>query len=121
MQRQPAIRKAADKSEYKFTLINFDLENLPPLVRLSEPYKRKVTKQSVAYNSEMPLLLSKSERNINEREEKRKEYDITSGTAEVTKRTDSGVRKAPAAEDAGDPLPSMIDLRVGHIIDGRWC
>ena len=25
--------------------------------------------------------------------------------------------KKPAAEDAGPPVPSMIDLRVGHIID----
>ena len=27
--------------------------------------------------------------------------------------------KANTSEDAGDPVPSMIDLRVGHIIDGQ--
>lgn len=29
----------------------------------------------------------------------------------------AGGKNAPAAEDAGEPVPSMIDLRVGHIVD----
>ena len=28
--------------------------------------------------------------------------------------------KAAAAEDASEPVPSMIDLRVGHIVDSKW-
>jgi len=35
------------------------------------------------------------------------------------KKADVSGKVAAAAEDAGDPVPSMVDLRVGHIIDGE--
>lgn len=31
-----------------------------------------------------------------------------------------GGKNAPAAEDSGEPVPSMVDLRVGHIIDSKY-
>lgn len=50
------------------------------------------------------------------KEKKEKKKD--SGTADGKKA--GGGKAATVAEDAGEPVPSMIDLRVGHIVDGTY-
>lgn len=47
-----------------------------------------------------------------EKKEKKKDAGAADGK--------KGGGKAPAvAEDAGEPAPSMVDLRVGHIVDSE--
>jgi len=54
-----------------------------------------------------------------EKKEKKPKKETTAG---VTGDKSSGKKAAPpaaAAADAGEPSPAMIDLRVGHIVDGK--
>ena len=52
-----------------------------------------------------------------QKKEKKKEVATEVGRSKDTGGKKGG--KAPQPED-GDPVPSMIDLRVGHIIDGGF-
>ena len=49
------------------------------------------------------------ERKVKEKEKKEKKKPVEDAG--------KGANKAPA-DDSGPPVPSMIDLRVGHIVDG---
>lgn len=51
-----------------------------------------------------------------EKKEKAPKEKGTAGDAASGKKAAGGGKNAPA-EDAGEPVPSMIDLRVGHIVD----
>ena len=37
------------------------------------------------------------------------------------KKGNNNNKAAATAEDAGEPVPSMIDLRVGHIVQSKYC
>lgn len=49
----------------------------------------------------------------------KKEKKKNAAASEEGGKKNKGGKAAPAAEDAGEPVPSMIDLRVGHIVDGK--
>lgn len=53
-----------------------------------------------------------------EKEKKEKKRHPGAAGAADGKAVVSG-KGAVGAEDAGEPVPSMIDLRVGHIVDGK--
>jgi len=53
------------------------------------------------------------------RSTKKKEKQGASAEKDGKKKAADGAKATPPApEDAGSPIPSMIDLRVGHIIEG---
>ena len=55
-----------------------------------------------------------------QKKDKKEKKEKKEGAAEAGegKKKVAGGGKAAPAEDAGEPVPSMIDLRVGHIVDG---
>ena len=57
-----------------------------------------------------------------QKKDKKEKKEKKEGAAEAGegKKKAAGGGKAAPAEDAGEPVPSMIDLRVGHIVDGMW-
>lgn len=106
-----------------------DLEAAPVLARAAEPAKKKkepkatgsapaattaietapeapAVEPTAAESEEKPLKTQKKEK-----KEKKKDGAVAEGGKK-------GGKQAAPAEDAGPPVPSMIDLRVGKIVDG---
>ncbi|KAK0201895.1 hypothetical protein DFS33DRAFT_1030352 [Desarmillaria ectypa] len=118
IQSSSPVRKAADPLSI-FPLVAFDFTNTPKIDRTAEPPKKKLKASSTPTQAPSPPAEKSSKeaspaaegKPQQKKEKKEKKKDI------VTQ--DSGKKKAgkaPAA-DEGEPVPSMIDLRVGHIID----
>ena len=115
----------------------FDLESAPKLERKADPPKeKKKAKPAEASGSAAPPAEEKKSK----KEKKDKAPAAAEEPAKVAeaapaskapkkekkekKPADEGSSKKggnakPAAEDAGEPVPSMIDLRVGHIVDSE--
>lgn len=110
IQSAPSVRQSAEALAPAFSLVEFDIENAPKPERKAEPPKKKekkveqvaeaVTGAAVTVKDKVAAVVT----------------DAKPGKEKKEKKKDAV--KAPAAgEDAGEPVPSMIDLRVGHIVD----
>src|SRR6266404_5400566 len=88
IQFRPSVRKSAEALAPAFDVIRLDFSTAPPIERKA-PEAKKKEKQSAAT-----------------------ERDGTKSAANNGKATSAGT------EDVGPPIPSMIDLSVGHIVDG---
>ncbi|KAI0086542.1 hypothetical protein BDY19DRAFT_894826 [Irpex rosettiformis] len=137
IQNQPTVRKSADALAPAFSLVQFDLENAPKIERKADPPKEKkkkaegaplVEKAASSSNeksakkekNEKPAPVAPAEGAVAEAKEgkSQKKEKKEKKPAEEGSSSKKGGKSAPAAaEDAGDPVPSMIDLRVGHIVD----
>ena len=115
--------------------MSFDLENAPKTERKTEAQKKKEkapketalasTQDSVvestkeALNSSTPGLgegeKGGQRKNI---KDKQKAAAAEPGNSKGSTSKKGNVAK-PLVADEGDPVPSMIDLRVGHIVDGE--
>jgi aminoacyl tRNA synthase complex-interacting multifunctional protein 1 len=134
IQSHPAIRKSVSTLASGFPLISFDLAGAPKSERKSQPSKKKekavnqaganVPQPSSAVKDEARTPVVPSDNRTTEvaggktQKKEKKKPSNESGKA--------GGKAAAAVEDAGDPVPSMIDLRVGNIVDGKlfvftWC
>ena len=112
------VRASADTLTPAFNLIAFDLENAPKVEQKADPPKKKEKK---AVEAEKAVAVEKAPQEdtpapaASQKKEKKKEKknDVVE---------ESGKKKAAKAvpADDGDPKPSMIDLRVGHIVDGEY-
>lgn len=102
---------------------------MPRAERKADPpkEKKKAAKPPVADASaaeKVPeLAVPASESKVQEgtpqkKEKKEKKKEATAGAEEGGKKKGGKAPAAPA-EDAGAPVPSMIDLRVGHIVDSK--
>ena len=128
IQSQPSVRKSADALAPAFSAVTFDFTNAPPAVRKVPEGKKKekkpaaeaaaaaaaaapVAKEAVATEKKGEASKEKAPKEKKEKKEK-------VAPAEGGKKEKGGKAPAAPAEDAGEPIPSMIDLRVGHIIDG---
>jgi len=122
IQSLPSVRSSADTLAPSFSIVQFDLENAPKAERKAEPSKKKDKKPAEAAEklatpapsasvTAAPPPAGKAPKK--EKKEKKKE-DVEDARK---KKANSGGKAAPAA-DEGEPVPSMIDLRVGHIVDG---
>lgn len=111
-------------------LVAFDLDNSPALERKTEPAKKKekvakpapaeVTEAAAPVKAAQASTPAPAEEKSTKKDKKEKKAAAT-GEDSGKKKGNAGGGKAPAAaEDAGDPVPSMIDLRVGRIVDSKW-
>ncbi|KZT73811.1 nucleic acid-binding protein [Daedalea quercina L-15889] len=133
IQNQPQVRKAASSVAPAFSLVPFDLENAPKLERKADPPKQKKEKaaKEVTPTDALsgPAVKGKKGK---ETSTGTAPADATAGEAKVSKKekkpvesADGGKKKEKAVgggkaaveEASGVPVPSMIDLRVGHIVD----
>ncbi|TFY57644.1 hypothetical protein EVG20_g8462 [Dentipellis fragilis] len=131
IQSIPPVRKSADALSPAFSHIAFDFTNAPAIERKApEPKKAakpaqseqapaKPAKETPASSSDAsnPKAEAKDagEGKAQKKEKKEKKKEGAEG-ADGKKKAGGGKAAAPA-EDAGEPIPSMVDLRVGHIID----
>ncbi|PPR05351.1 hypothetical protein CVT24_007965 [Panaeolus cyanescens] len=122
IQSNASVRSASGDD---FPELHFDLENAPKVERTTEPPKRK-EKAPAAEKTATPPAESKADATPapeksekpqkKEKKEKKKEAAPEAGSTKDAGNKKGG-NKAPAAADDGEPVPSMIDLRVGHIVD----
>ncbi|KAG8214493.1 hypothetical protein J3R82DRAFT_9549, partial [Butyriboletus roseoflavus] len=124
IQTLPSVQAAAQEFSPAFSTVPFDFISAPKTERKQEPLKKKEKtpktvdqpkareKIAVAASSKESAGEPPKEK---EKKEKKKDATIEDGGKKNKGGAGNG-GKAPA-EDAGEPVPSMIDLRVGHIID----
>lgn len=135
------MRKSAEALGTAFSLVTFDLESAPKLERKPDPPKEKKPKaakgetapvadkaasgsasgsQAVAPESKKAKKSEPTEAPAADASPKaqKKEKKEKKPAEEGSSKKGGNAKAAAPAEDAGEPVPSMIDLRVGHIIEG---
>ena len=133
IQCRPPIRASAETFGDTFKLLAFDLENAPKTERKTEPPKKKekASKETVPTSTQVsarestkdasnaPTILSgEGENRKKDKKDKQKAVATEPVNSKGSNSKKSNVAK-PAADES-EPVPSMIDLRVGHIIDGEF-
>jgi aminoacyl tRNA synthase complex-interacting multifunctional protein 1 len=135
IQSLPAVRIAADTLSPSFSFVQFDLDNAPKIVRKEEPPKKKTPKSTVegsttpassaetgdspSVKKDVPASTAPREAKVQKKEKEKKAKKGGSATDNTEKKTAAESGKKSLMEDAEKPSPSMIDLRVGHIVDGE--
>ncbi|KAF9454784.1 nucleic acid-binding protein [Macrolepiota fuliginosa MF-IS2] len=129
IQSQEPIRTAVAPFEPVFGVVQFDFDNAPAIQRKAEPPKKKEKKAAATPAQEAPPVVSgppapaasetgtpapPAQEKTQKKEKKEKKKDVAN---EEGGKKNKGGKAAPVAEDAGEPVPSMVDLRVGHIVD----
>nr|GAT60310.1 predicted protein [Mycena chlorophos] len=121
------VRIAADA--LSFAQVTFELADAPRVERKVEPPKKKEKKVATAVNASAPPAESTpppavesapapaAEAKPKKEKKEKKEKAPPVGEDAGGKKKGGAPAKAAAAEDSGEPVPSMIDLRVGHIVD----
>ncbi|RPD77832.1 nucleic acid-binding protein [Lentinus tigrinus ALCF2SS1-7] len=133
VQSRPSVRKAAESLAPAFSVVAFDLENAPHQERKAEPPKKKEKASAAkadgdkaaaapAPKAEKAAKADKAAAKQQKGEEGEKAAESAGKEGKAQKKEKKAkepkaAEKKPAAEDAGEPVPSMIDLRVGHIVD----
>jgi len=126
IQTLPSVRAAAQALSPAFTIVPFDFESAPNIERKQEPPKKKektpktVDQRETGKKTAIPANSKENAgeppKEKKEKKEKKKDAVAAEDGSKRNKGGADGGGKAPA-EDASEPVPSMIDLRVGHIID----
>ncbi|KNZ81265.1 hypothetical protein J132_02036 [Termitomyces sp. J132] len=113
IQSLPSVRSSGTA----FSTVVIDIENAPALERKAEPPKKekKSTTATVPENAAAPALASDASAAPTQKAQKteKKEKKKKEGSAEQSGKK---AANAPAVDD-GEPVPSMIDLRIGKIVD----
>ncbi|KAF8630863.1 hypothetical protein AX17_005222 [Amanita inopinata Kibby_2008] len=125
IQSLPPVREVADSLSPPFSPVIFDIANAPKMERKAEqPKKKEKTTKQISDASSQATTQGPSDkvqatatntRATEKREKEKKPKEAADGSSK--KKTVGGGAKATQPEDAGEPVPSMIDLRVGHIVD----
>jgi aminoacyl tRNA synthase complex-interacting multifunctional protein 1 len=118
------VRKSAEALAPSFDLIPLDFSNAPPVERkaLGTKKKEKPTENSVSPTPARTAADSPAENKVERSEikpvKKKEKQGAATEKGGKKKAAEGGKATAAVTEDAGPPIPSMIDLRVGHILEG---
>lgn len=126
IQSRPEVRTAAD--QLSISVVNLGIENAPPVERKAEPPKKKEKEkapQALTSTEDAAAAPAATEgkpegakdKAPKEKKEKKKKEGAASAEQGGKKKDEAGGKSGGAAEDASEPVPSMVDLRVGHIVD----
>ena len=133
------MRAVADPLAPAFAVVPFDIENAPKQERVQEAPKKKEKKPAAAAAStseaapaaaDKPAAAEKQTAKKEKKEKKPKEgkslvywslrrkiaHEVALG--QPTEKKVKEKKAAPAPEEPAEPAPSMIDLRVGRIVEG---
>jgi aminoacyl tRNA synthase complex-interacting multifunctional protein 1 len=114
------VRKSAEALAPAFNLVPLDFSTAPRIERkaLDTKKKEKPTK-STENSASLAPTTNKAEGSETKPVKKKEKQGAVAGKDEKKKKAAEKPKATPAAtEDAGSPIPSMIDLRVGHIVEG---
>ncbi|KAI6027310.1 hypothetical protein BKA83DRAFT_4227283 [Pisolithus microcarpus] len=133
IQLKPSVLSAAQALSPAFSLVTFDLDSAPKIERKAELPKKKekapkptdpqpqgAEKAQATEESKEGATVSNKEQKPQKEKKEKKEKNTDTGAAAQAEGSKKKGGSAPAnkpAEDDGEPVPSMIDMRVGHIID----
>lgn len=104
------------------------MNNAPTVEKKVEPQKKKEKKAATGAPSTTTAATGtvtpaptqeKPQKEKSQKVKPQKEKKKDAAVVEEGGKKGKGAKGTPAAEDAGVSVPSMIDLRVGHIVDGR--
>jgi aminoacyl tRNA synthase complex-interacting multifunctional protein 1 len=121
------VRKSADALAPAFDLVPLDFSNVPPVERkaLETKKKEKPAKTTENSTSATPTRTAADSAAANKAEgseakqvKKKEKQDAAAEKDGKKKGANSAKATSTLAEDAASPIPSMIDLRVGHIVEG---
>ncbi|KAF5389221.1 hypothetical protein D9757_003544 [Collybiopsis confluens] len=124
IQSIPPVRSIANASS-SFSVVNLDLTNAPKIERAADAPKKKekkdaTTPEPTSSTPAASALPAANEGKGQKKEKKeKKEKPAIADTAKENKKEGKKAAsgKSTPAPDEGEPVPSMIDLRVGHILD----
>ncbi|TFY77447.1 hypothetical protein EWM64_g6565 [Hericium alpestre] len=125
IQSAAPVRKSADALSPAFAPVSVDLSNAPPIERKEPEKKPKATPTSTPAPAKekkseaTPAPVEKVEKaKKGKKEENGAEADAAKSKPKKEKKGGEPKKadKAAAVEESSEPIPSMIDLRVGHII-----
>ncbi|RXW23388.1 hypothetical protein EST38_g2450 [Candolleomyces aberdarensis] len=127
IQSRPAVRSSADALQ-QFPTVTFDLEGAPSVERKAEPKKKeKAPKPAAAEGAadapaadrkgKKPEAASAAAAEGGEKPQQQKKKEKKGQEEGSSKKKEKNKAPAAPAADDGEPVPSMIDLRVGHIVD----
>ncbi|KAF7314272.1 hypothetical protein MKEN_00899800 [Mycena kentingensis (nom. inval.)] len=119
------VRAAVDSAAPSFTPVAFDFTDAPRADRKVEAPKKKEKKAAAAAEgtaaapakeaTSADATVAAAEGKAQKKEKKKEKAAPAEGEAAGKKK--GGAPAKAAADDSGEPVPSMIDLRVGHIVD----
>ena len=121
------MRKSAETLAPVFDLVPLDFSNAPPVERKALETKKKEKPTKSTENNASPAPTQTAAESVFENKaesagvkpsKKKEKQGATAEKDGKKKAANSASTTSTAAEDAGSPIPSMIDLRVGHIIEG---
>ncbi|KAH9002584.1 nucleic acid-binding protein [Lactarius hatsudake] len=118
IQSRPSVRKSAEALSPAFDLVRLDFSTATSHRTLPKRAEKDAAPTSTPIAIESAVV--KKAGGSEGKPPKTKEKKQGAAAEKDGKKTaaDNGKATTPAgAEDAGPPIPSMIDLRVGHIVD----
>ena len=130
VQSRPSVRKSAEALAPAFDLVRLDFSTAPPIERKALEAKKKEkpskpAEKETSTPAAIDSVVAKTKKAGGSEGKPPKTKEKQGAAAEKDgKKTaaDNGKATPAVSEDAGPPAPSMIDLRVGHIIEGmRVC
>ncbi|KAG2151410.1 hypothetical protein DEU56DRAFT_728042 [Suillus clintonianus] len=125
IQTRPSVVAAASALSPAFSSVSFDLASAPPIERKPDAPKKKEKAAAVAEQVESTAVVTPKEDNLpedkpkekKEKKEKKKDAAPADNGGKKKEKASGPAGGKAVAEDAGEPVPSMIDMRIGHIID----
>ena len=112
------MRKSAEALAPAFDFVPLDFSTAPIIERKGLNTKKNEKSPKPAENSVSPAPTANKAEGSETKPVKKKEKQAVAGKDEKKKATEKQKATPAATEDAGSPIPSMIDLRVGHIVEG---
>jgi aminoacyl tRNA synthase complex-interacting multifunctional protein 1 len=113
------VRKSAEALAPAFNFVPLDFSTAPRIERKALDTRKKEKPPKSTENSASPApAASKAEGSETKPVKKKEKQGAVAGKDEKKKAAEKTKATPAVAEDAGSPIPSMIDLRVGHIVEG---
>ena len=119
IQSHPSVRKSAEALAPACNFVPLDFSAAPRIERKALDTKKKEKPPKFTENNASPApAASKAEGSETKPLKKKEKQGVVAGKDEKKKAAEKPKATPAATEDAGSPIPSMIDLRVGHIVEG---
>jgi aminoacyl tRNA synthase complex-interacting multifunctional protein 1 len=113
------VRKSAEALAPAFEFVPLDFSTAPRIERKALDTKKKEKTSKSTENSALPApAANKAEGSETKPVKNKEKQDAVAGKGEKKKAAEKPKATPAATEDAGSLIPSMIDLRVGHIVEG---
>ena len=112
------MRKSAESLAPAYKFVPLDFSTAPGIERKALDTKKKEKPPKSTENTSPAATANKAEGSETKPAKKKEKQGAVSGKDEKKKAAEKSKGNPTATEEAGPPIPSMIDLRVGHIVEG---